>query len=191
MAKRIVCIGDSNTWGYDPRGWGGGRYPAAVRWTARLDALPQWAIVNEGENGREIPRGAASLGRLLRQVEAAAPDGACVLLGTNDLLCGASPAATADRMDGLLDALSGRSVPLLLLAPPPLQPGAWTTDALCTASAALGARYAALAQRRGLAFADTAAWAIELAFDGVHFTEQGHARFAERAQAVFTAAFGV
>ena len=39
MAKQIVCIGDSNTWGYDPRGFGGGRYPAAVRWTACPNGL--------------------------------------------------------------------------------------------------------------------------------------------------------
>ena len=27
MAKRIICIGDSNTYGYDPAAFGGARYP--------------------------------------------------------------------------------------------------------------------------------------------------------------------
>ena len=49
MSKAIVCLGDSNTWGYDPRGFGGGRWPDCVRWTARLNARPEWIIYNLGE----------------------------------------------------------------------------------------------------------------------------------------------
>ena len=29
---KVICYGDSNTYGYDPRGWLGGRYDAADRW---------------------------------------------------------------------------------------------------------------------------------------------------------------
>ena len=36
MGKRILCLGDSNTYGYDPRSYVGGRYPETVRWTGRL-----------------------------------------------------------------------------------------------------------------------------------------------------------
>ena len=32
MGHRIVCYGDSNTYGYNPRSYLGGRYPEAVRW---------------------------------------------------------------------------------------------------------------------------------------------------------------
>lgn len=39
--------------------------------------------------------------------------------------------------------------------------------------------YEALANRLGLSFADADEWDIELAYDGVHFTEEGHARFAK------------
>ena len=53
MAKRIICIGDSNTYGYDPAAFGGARYPEGVRWTSRLGSA--WDIWNLGENGREIP----------------------------------------------------------------------------------------------------------------------------------------
>ena len=28
----IICFGDSNTYGYDPRGYFGGRYGADCRW---------------------------------------------------------------------------------------------------------------------------------------------------------------
>ena len=192
MAKQIVCIGDSNTWGYDPRGFGGGRYPAAVRWTARLDSLPQWVIHNLGENGREIPHSAFALRLLGQQLEALAPlDGMCLMLGSNDLLCGASPAAAAARMEDLLDRLGAYGAPLLLIAPPPFCPGTWVTEEQLThSSARLAGLYRTLAQDKAIAFADAGAWDIPLAFDGVHFTEEGHRRFAEQAQAAFAQAFG-
>ena len=68
---------------------------------------------------------------------------------------------------------------ILLLAPPPMVPGAWVTEArLLTDSAALSGAYRALAARLGTAFADAGAWQVSLAFDGVHFTEAGHHAFA-------------
>lgn len=192
MAKQIVCIGDSNTWGYDPRGFGGGRYPAAVRWTAQLDSLPQWVIHNLGENGREIPHSAFALRLLGQQLEALAPlDGMCLMLGSNDLLCGASPAAAAARMEDLLDRLGAYGAPLLLIAPPRFCSGTWVAEeGLLGASAQLARLYRTLAQDKAIAFADAGAWDIPLAFDGVHFTEEGHRRFAEQAQAAFAQAFG-
>ena len=36
----------------------------------------------------------------------------------------------------------------------------------------------ALAERLGIRFVDTGKWDIPLAYDGVHFTEQGHRAFA-------------
>ena len=192
MAKQIVCIGDSNTWGYDPRGFGGGRYPAAVRWTAQLDILPQWVIHNLGENGREIPHSAFALRLLGQQLDALAPfDGICLMLGSNDLLCGAAPVAAAARMEDLLDRLGAYGVPLLLIAPPKFCPGTWVAEEQLThSSARLAGLYRTLAQDKAIAFADAGAWDIPLAFDGVHFTEEGHRRFAEQAQAAFAQAFG-
>ena len=51
MQKRILCFGDSNTWGYIPTG---GRYDEHTRWPMRMaDALGRgWAVVEEGFNGR-------------------------------------------------------------------------------------------------------------------------------------------
>ena len=192
MAKQIVCIGDSNTWGYDPRGFGGGRYPAAVRWAARLDDCSEWVIHNLGENGREIPHSAFALRLLEQQLDALAPfDGICLMLGSNDLLCGASPAAAAVRMENLLDRLGAYGAPLLLIAPTPFCPGTWVAEEQLThASAQLAGLYRTLAQDRTVAFADAGGWDIPLAFDGVHFTEEGHVKFAEQAQAAFAQAFG-
>lgn len=55
MSRKIVCFGDSNTYGYDPRSYLGGRYPESVRWTGLLKATG-WEVWNEGEKGRSIPR---------------------------------------------------------------------------------------------------------------------------------------
>ena len=35
-AMRLLCYGDSNTYGCDPRSPRGGRYPIQVPWTGRL-----------------------------------------------------------------------------------------------------------------------------------------------------------
>ncbi|MET3697869.1 lysophospholipase L1-like esterase [Bacillus oleivorans] len=52
MKKRILCFGDSNTWGYDART--GERFPEEVRWTGRLAALlgDSFQIIEEGLSGR-------------------------------------------------------------------------------------------------------------------------------------------
>ena len=41
-----------------------------------------------------------------------------------------------------------------------------------------GGMVARLAERLGIRFADAGTWNIPLAYDGVHFTEQGHRTFA-------------
>lgn len=189
MAKRIICIGDSNTWGYDPRSFGGGRYPEGVRWTSLLGDA--WQVENLGENGREIPVSDFAVRVLLGQISARLPaDGLCVMLGTNDLLCGVSPAETARRMEGFLDRLRDCDLPLLLVAPPLMQRGTWVeSEALLENARALTPLYREPAERCDAFFCDTAAWDIPVAFDGVHFSEDGHRRFAKQMQHVFDTVF--
>ena len=43
----------------------------------------------------------------------------------------------------------------------------------------LSRQYEALAERLGIPYADAGQWGVELAYDGVHFTEEGHAHFAD------------
>ena len=189
MERRIVCCGDSNTYGYDPRSWMGGRYPTQIRWTDQLEALsPGRRVINLGENGREIPRRPWELQRLEEALRRAAPvDVLTVMLGGNDLLQMAVPQAeqVSRRMEALLAWLEmrrgqwGEGTRLLLVAPPPMRRGAWVDqDALVEESRRLGECYRALAQSRGIPFADAGAWEVELAFDGVHFTPRGHLAFA-------------
>lgn len=173
---RLVCFGDSNTYGYDPRSFFGGRY--SDRWTDLLAKRAGWEVMNLGQNGREIPAGAGSLAGLLRQ-----DDLLIVMLGSNDLLC--HPRFTAGdvtaRMEGFLKALPPCRV--LLVSPPPMVMGNWVTEErLIRESAALAGYYEALARRLGTGFADAGQWSVELAFDGVHFTESGHRAFAKGLQ---------
>ena len=56
----VLCYGDSNTYGFDPRSWLGERYPADVRWTGLLARKTGGTILEEGQNGREIPAGHAA-----------------------------------------------------------------------------------------------------------------------------------
>ena len=186
---RIICLGDSNTWGYDPRGFGGGRYPAAVRWVDRLGEAG-FFVHNLGENGRAIPCTRGALDLLCRELDALHPfDGICILLGANDLLCGAAPEDAAARMAVLLDRLRRYDAKLLVIAPPRFCLGEWVQDdALVARSAQLVDKLHTTAA--GAAFADADAWGISLCYDGVHFSEEGHARFAENMLPVWRDVFG-
>lgn len=178
---RLLCFGDSNTYGYDPRSYFGGRYSAQVRWVDRLAKRTGWDLLNAGENGREIPRRRGELARFRQLLAECQPlDGLILLLGTNDLLQGASPEETACRMAAFLDPLPLAPDRVLLIAPPSLALGAWVeSEALVDTSRQLSGHYAALARKLGIRFADAADWQVDLAFDGVHFTEEGHRAFAE------------
>ena len=69
----------------------------------------------------------------------------------------------------------------ILIAPPPMKRGEWVpTEDLITASRELAVQYALVAQRLSIPFVNTRHWDIPLAFDGVHFTEEGHRIFARR-----------
>ena len=72
----VICFGGSNTYGYDPRSYFGGRYGADSRWVDLLATETGWTIRNMGQNGREIPSSAPPF--------LADADLLIVMLGTND-----------------------------------------------------------------------------------------------------------
>ncbi len=53
-AKRILCYGDSNTWGWVPASMGKDRFLVDKRWTGRLQKLlgADFEIIEEGLGGR-------------------------------------------------------------------------------------------------------------------------------------------
>lgn len=84
---KVICFGDSNTYGYDPRDYFGGRYDAVSRWVDILATETGWTISNMGQNGREIPSAAPAF-----PIDT---DLLIVMLGPNDLLQGRSREQTA------------------------------------------------------------------------------------------------
>lgn len=187
MSRKIVCFGDSNTYGYDPRSYLGGRYPESVRWTGLLKAAG-WEVWNEGENGRSVPRPDEEIQIVAQVVRRTEAQVLTVMLGSNDLLQrpGLRAEIVEDRMERFLNTLLADVPPglkVLLVAPPPMRLGAWVPDERLTEeSRRLSGCYKILAQRLGIHFADAGAWDVDLTFDGVHFSEPGHRTFAEEMQ---------
>ena len=188
---RILAVGDSNTYGYDPDSCGGGRYPRQERWTGILDEDPDITVVNAGENGACIPRdpeGAAAA--LSASVSRFQSDLITLMLGTNDLLNMNVPSArtAAERMAAFLDACVRTDPDIirrtLLIAPPSMEEGLWTNDRIIRASQEMSVYYRTVAEYYRTAFADTSDWIIPTCHDGVHFTVIGHQVFADNLRTV-------
>ena len=170
---KILCIGDSNTYGYDPRSYIGSRYPEDVRWTGRLAGHE---VINRGVNGMKVPRGHQ---RYTGLVNAERPDLVVIMLGTNDLLSGVSAEEITARMEAFLDEVMSAGRRVMLISPPLLQYGEWVMDGEAVEeSESLGGMYRGLAERKGCMFADAGTWDIEMTGDGVHFSPEGHEAFA-------------
>ena len=166
----ILCFGDSNTFGYDPRGYFGGCYDAP--WPELLAELTGWTVLNHGKNGREIPKSQVHFPPNI--------DCLVVMLGTNDLLQGSAPETVAKRMEVFLKNIEIEKSKLLLIAPPAMKLRAWVPEQnLIVASTELAYGYQNLSQKLGVHFADAGQWNVPLAFDGVHFTQEGHRAFAD------------
>ena len=141
FVKKVLFYGDSNTYGYDPAGFMGGRYPKESRWTEVLQTNLRglWRVVSDGEPGRGLPAAGYEWAYLKSVLEKEAPiDLFAVMLGTNDILGTTRPDAerAAGRMEELIsfvkeyldrstdedmkEVLAGnRSLPgILLIAPP-------------------------------------------------------------------------
>ena len=177
---KVICFGDSNTFGHDPRSYFGGRYEEP--WPKVLEALSGWTVVNQGQNGRQIPKEAIAFPE--------DTDLLVIMLGTNDVLQGNFPETVGQRMEHFLAALSVESQNILLIAPPVMKLGSWVPEqGLIDRSEALAEEYEKLSQRLGVAFADSGKWDIPLIFDGVHFDEEGHRTFAQMVYAYILEAF--
>ncbi|MFQ9390015.1 MAG: GDSL-type esterase/lipase family protein [Coprococcus sp.] len=125
MAYKIICYGDSNTYG--ACGFVGGRHHADIRWTGILQNSGLYDVVNLGENGREIPSDQWELNELTEILRQEGDfDLLTVMLGTNDLLTmvRSGSARVAVRMEQFLteflqvQPMVCRPEQVLLIAPP-------------------------------------------------------------------------
>ena len=189
--KTIVCFGDSNTWGCQPRtdlGLPPERHPRGDRWPDVLAAHfgDGISVIPEGLNGRttcfdDPIEGEDRNGRrsLLPCLETHHPvDLVIIMLGVNDLkvrfaataptiAAGAASLAATAAASGF--GPPGRSPEVLLIAPPPTRVGEMDRY--------LG--HFAGADERSAGFAESFRAAAGLA--GVHFLDAGtHIRSSER-----------
>lgn len=203
--KNILCFGDSNTWGIDPRAFLEGRpdirHARAVRWPGRLqiELGADYHVIEEGLSGRTTvfpdptSPGRCGIDLLAPLLESHSPLGLVILmLGTNDCkpMFGVSEREIAMGMarlvrtalDPFLYAPWGRPPKVLIAAPVPfgeLAPGDFCEgEEIRAKSAALAGAYAALAEMTGCAFLDLAPYGETLPGEGVHLTAESHLRIA-------------
>jgi lysophospholipase L1-like esterase len=132
--KRILCFGDSLTWGYDPDK--GTRLAPGDRWTGVLAALlgEGYTVIEEGQNGRTIATDDPAEGEkngiryIVPCLESQRPlDIMILMLGTNDLKRKFSYAASdiAGEMEQFLQKVLSYNrfkmedqMKILLISPP-------------------------------------------------------------------------
>ena len=172
MKDCIYCLGDSNTFGFDPGSFLGEPYEKP--WPKVLEALTGCPVYNDGINGRTLADVLCSYPLLKKQLQEKQPGRLILLLGSNDLLLGdfQTPQPVAEQMERLVKTLREdfKTLPILLLSPPDIRiPGPYRPLVK-----ALGPCYQAVAERYQADFLNLSACDLPLSYDGVHFTEEGH-----------------
>jgi len=205
-AIKILCYGDSNTWGYIPSTEE--RYPVNIRWTGRLQELlgDDFWVVEEGLNGRttnvEDPDspGKNGLEYLLPCLKTHNPiDLIILMLGTNDTKekFSRKAAMIASGIEDLLEEIRqtaydrNHHVPRILLLSPPYVDDKVTkaqedfTSATKT-SQELGDYYQRIAEKKDLPFIDIAELVKVSREDGIHLEPEGHKTIAKSLYQIIT-----
>jgi lysophospholipase L1-like esterase len=195
--KTILCYGDSNTWGYNPRG---GRYDHTIRWPMVMASLLSggfW-VVEEGLNGRttcledNIEGDRNGLRQLIPILRSHRPlDLVIVMLGTNDMKHRFNPSPYEVSHGAQLVAKAvlasgtgpGDGAPkVLMVCPPPLADAPVFRQVLAADALAISRKiapyYRACAKECGAAFFDAGAVVSSSALDGLHWEAEEHKKFA-------------
>ncbi len=193
--KRIVCYGDSNTWGYDPAAQN--RMDENTRWTRILGKSlgAGYEVIEEGLNGRttvwDDPIEGHKNGKtyLAPCIDSHRPfDLIILMLGTNDLKKRfslpasdiAQGAAVLVRLVQQSDAGRNDAPPaILLLAPPPTVQLTRFSDMFEGAgekSRDFPVHFARAAKELGCHFLDTATIIVSSPIDGIHFESGEHTK---------------
>lgn len=191
MKKRILCFGDSNTWGYIPGK--GERYEEEVRWTGVLASKlgSDYRIIEEGLNGRTtvfsdlMEPERCGITHLLPVILSQLPlDYMIIMLGTNDtkthfhvnaMEIGYGMEELLIKARHILD-IQGSKARIILAAPPLIH---LAGDPMFNKesedkSKQLSVVYRELAEKWDCLFLDAAPIAGEPGEDGIHMTTKGH-----------------
>lgn len=195
---RVLCYGDSNTFGYIPGR--GGRYNRHTRWPGRLQELlgSEYQVIEEGLCGRTTAfedmtePGRNGLDRVREAVERSLPlDVLVIMLGSND--CKAQFGASAAEIAGGLEQVAAQArggeasgFRVLLVAPAAMTDrvmhsgfGSEFDQRSIKVSKELAEAYEALAGKCGCDFLDVSKVTQVSEIDGLHLDAEGHGRLAE------------
>ena len=199
--KRLLCYGDSNTYGHKPED--GSRLPYESRWPGILAGLlgSEWQVVEEGLCGRTISRddpttsGRNGLTYLEPCMLSQFPlDKMIIMLGTNDLQCvySAIPQTVAQSMEYLIRqsqriiAASQQQTELILVSP--IHIGntnvhdffrdLFPVGRSDCSSKRLAPLYEDIASRCGCRYLDASKVAEPSPIDGLHMDAENHKKLA-------------
>ena len=192
MKKRILCFGDSLTWGYDPVTCE--RFDESARWPCVLQNLlgDEYAVVEEGQNGRTIATDDPTKGfkngidYVIPCIESHKPlELMIIMLGTNDIKSkfGYTAGDITDEMKLFLERVLayntfrlGGKMKVLLIAPPLIGEGMagsrffdkFDDGRSRLVSQGLADKYKALAEEYGVMFMDSSEFVEASREDSLH-----------------------
>ena len=193
-AKTILCYGDSNTWGANPRK--DERYPRSVRWPYVLQKLlgEGYEIISEGVCGRTLVAHDSGkpwrtgITHLKSILESASPvDLFIVMLGTNDTkeIYGLSPENIAEHLQQTVNLVRGEGIKNILILCPPqvvapedgeLEPSARRMPEILPQLPSL---YKQVAVKNNCSYINTGDYIESSRGDGFHLDPEAHLKLAE------------
>lgn len=210
MQKRILCFGDSNTWGAVPGE--SSRFPDEVRWTGVLQKGlgDGYQVIEEGYNGRTSVHDDMVEGRLSGLtyfapcIDSQSPlDLIILMLGTNDLKerFGVGPKTIAAGFGRYLDVIKTTPMygkqPKVLIASPIFVGTSYKSHALfhdmfgedaVERSEGFAEAFREFAQEAGVYYIDAAEYGKPSEKDGIHMEAEYHEKlgkaFAEKVKEI-------
>ena len=198
--RRIVCFGDSNTWGYDAHT--GDRFGRDIRYTGVLQDIlkDEYIIVEEGLCGRTsvfddpLNDGLNGLKYLTPCLNTNSRlEWLTIMLGTNDCKerFGATPQNIADGVRRLIRAAKSLDVwvskpQIIVIAPPPMEKGCETAvfagemGRCSDKSHKLAALYEVHARMEGCFYIDAGEFAQMNNIDYMHLDADSHKKLAKK-----------
>ena len=200
MKKRILCYGDSNTWGAIPNDYS--RYDSNTRWTGILqkELEDNYVIIEEGYCGRTtifddpIENRLSGIKYFYPCVDSHSPlDLIIIMLGTNDLkpYFGVEAGNISSALVNYINALKviplTGSQPQILLVSPILVEPTYKNNSISHScfgedadirSQKLAKKYKEIADIYSLHYMNAAEYAKASKLDGIHMDEENHKKLA-------------
>lgn len=197
--KKILCFGDSNTYGYIPNN--GARYDKNTRWTGVLSLLShgKFEIIEDGCNNRTAfaanPAGKIFTGyEILPELLTDDFDAVVLTIGINDtqFLYNLSSIEIVSGVEKLINIVKVKSpqAKILLVAPSILTDDVLNGNFACLfdrtsieKSRQLPLLYQKIAEKQNIKFLDLNSVAKTSSLDGLHYAPEQHLKIA---QVIFT-----